>query len=158
MEIIQITQDDLTLTSLQIVVRRGNYPKMGGLFTHNVGLEERKIGSRTFHIVELFSLIYLTNELSMYDVSMYLCIYASMHLCIYASMHLCIYASMHLCIYVSMYLSTYLSTYLPTYLSIYLFIYLSISVSLSLYPIISYPILSNPVQSYPIYPTQFNPI
>ena len=131
---------------------------MGGLFTHNVGLEERKIGSRTFHIVELFSLIYLTNELSMYDVSMYLCIYVSMYLCIYASMHLCIYASMHLCIYASMYLCIYLPTYQPTYLPTYLSIYLSICLSLSLSLSLSYHILSYPIQSRPILSYLSNPI
>ena len=68
------TLDSLLWPHLNITVdyndysQEGNYPENGWTFPPQGGLEEPKIDSQTFHVVELLSCMYLTNQLSVYDV------------------------------------------------------------------------------------------
>ena len=99
---------------------------------------ERCLRSPLFLSLSLSFSDYLPTYLSIFYVSMYLCIYVSMHLCIYVSMYLCIYVSMYLSIYLPIYFSICLSVHLSIYLSLslssnYLSMYFSIYLSLSLF-------------------------
>ena len=59
--------------------------------------------------------IYMHVYICVYDINIYLCMYASMYLCMY----LCIHVSMYLCIYVSMCVCIYLSIYVCMHAYIY---------------------------------------